>query len=207
MNNLSQNINYLITHFGYTQALVAEKTGINKATINSITTGRSKDPQYFTLLALANFFGISIDVLMTGSPTDLIDSKKSSETKPLKNIIPILETNQIEDFLGWGKTPSKKIEVESSLNPRCFVIVYSGKAMFPLFLENTLVIIDPEVETKTNELVLALKDNEYMIRKLTMEGGQHFLIPENHAFPDLPLNKKDKIIGKVISTRNFFDHT
>jgi transcriptional regulator with XRE-family HTH domain len=54
---------------GWTQLELADRVGISRAAITQIESGKTTDPKIGNVVALAYFFGLSLDDLLTESPT------------------------------------------------------------------------------------------------------------------------------------------
>lgn len=66
MNNLKENLAYLIEKHGINPSVLARETGINQPTIFKILAGDSKEPRLSTLKPIADFFRVTVEWLQTG---------------------------------------------------------------------------------------------------------------------------------------------
>ena len=63
IKNLGENLQRLMTEQGVSQSGLARATGVPQPTINRILNSATKEPRHNTLLAIANFFKVTIDEL------------------------------------------------------------------------------------------------------------------------------------------------
>src|SRR5579863_6988609 len=66
VENLTDNLRHLMQLKDISEAALARKTAIPQPTLHKILAGKTNDPRASTLKALADFFEISIDELLTG---------------------------------------------------------------------------------------------------------------------------------------------
>jgi phage repressor protein C with HTH and peptisase S24 domain len=70
MNRLVANLRSLIARQGISENELSERTGVPQPTINRILRGESKDPRDRTVLPLAAFFGVPLEVMKRGDALD-----------------------------------------------------------------------------------------------------------------------------------------
>ena len=71
MNNLKENLAYLIEKHGINPSVLAKETGVNQPTIFKILAGESKEPRHSTLKPIADFFRVSVVALQEGDARGL----------------------------------------------------------------------------------------------------------------------------------------
>src|SRR3990167_1003734 len=75
---LIHNLRALMKKAGINEAELSRRTNIHQATVHKILAGKTEDPRASTLKTLSDFFGISIDELLSGNP--IATSEKSAAT-------------------------------------------------------------------------------------------------------------------------------
>ena len=78
-DNVKQNLIFLRKQRKLTQIELAESIGYSDKTVSKWETGESV-PNVETLVALADFYGVSLDTLTKGSVDDLVENNKQSKT-------------------------------------------------------------------------------------------------------------------------------
>lgn len=112
MVSLGQKISTLRNKRGLSQAQLAEKLGIGTSTLGMYETNK-REPAYQTLVAIADFFGVSVDELLgrkvnfsLSEPNDQMNSNNKPNATDLTNPIlafdgrPIVgdQAQKIRDF-------------------------------------------------------------------------------------------------------------
>lgn len=210
MNNATLNIspvlNSLLSQYKISEAELARKINVPRATINRLAAGRTPDPRASTLNAIAEFFGISMDQLLGKKPPS-IETSQATENVNISTLLPIIS---FEDISHWqGKINeidhTSSIEYASigrELSKSVFALKLQGESMWPQFQENTLLIVDPERSPKNQDFVIVhiAATRDTLFRKLLIEGSYKFLLAINQTFPKINLTCADKILGVVIQT-------
>nr|MDK2851012.1 polymerase [Candidatus Cloacimonadota bacterium] len=71
-----------------------------------------------------------------------------------------------------------------------------GAGIFP----GDLAIVDRALEPATKNVVVALVDGEFMIKRLVIEKGEYWLVPENEEFQPIKITEEaDFIIWGVVT--------
>lgn len=189
------------------EAELARKIRLPRATINRLVSGRTPDPRASTLNAIAEYFNISVDQLLGKKP--LIQNMNGSLITDSTRSIPLLKWEEAMDWethLISTQSPTNQswVSIDQSAESGKFSLKVQGEAMWPQFQENSILIIDPEKEPNNRDFVIChIEDNnELIFRQLLVDGKTRFLKPINNLFSSVLLKERDKIIGVVIQTRN-----
>jgi len=203
---ISNILSYLIKQTRISEAELARKIDVPRATINRLVSGRTPDPRASTLNAIAAYFNVSVDQLLGKQPL-FLDSNQSRVAKPHISI-PIIEW---EAAKSWKKVVSQLkpdmhfdwVMIDPSIDQGKFAICVQGESMWPQFQLNSILVIAPERGAKNRDFVIVhlKKDNEIIFRQLIIENQYKFLKAINSIFPTIQLDNDDKIIGVVIQTR------
>ncbi len=206
INSVGKILSKLIAQHDLNETELSQKIGVPRATINRLTSGRTPDPRASTLQTIANYFDVSIDQLLGHKPlfsesgTKIISEKK-------EDVLPILEWNEADKWeqkINGAKTESMRnwLSFGKTSNPYLFALMVRGESMWPQFEEGIFLVVDPQKQAKSKDLVIAaiLESNEIVFRKIIIEDGCRLLAACNPIFPVIILNEKDKIIGTVIKS-------
>jgi SOS-response transcriptional repressor LexA len=137
-------------------------------------------------------------VLGRGEPT--LDNPGSASIKSLPVLTLAEATNPqkaLENFTG------KRIAVNSSVGQYGFMVRSAGLAMTPRFPEGTLLIVDPDVEARDGDFVLAhaAKIPEAIFRQYLKGETGFYLSPVHADFSPIVMGERDKIIGKLVEAK------
>jgi SOS-response transcriptional repressor LexA len=206
---ISNILNYLLKKAQLSEAELARKINIPRATINRLVSGRTPDPRASTLNAIAQYFNVSVDQLLGQQPLFLDNNHSLIATQHTS--IPIID---LSDGKNWEEVISNLqpdtyydwVMVDPTIDAGKFAIRVNGESMWPQFQTNTILIISPEKEAKNRDYVIAYikKNNEMVFRQYIVEDRYKFLKAINNMFPTMQLEDSDKIIGVVIQTRNTY---
>ncbi|MBI4949077.1 MAG: repressor LexA [Deltaproteobacteria bacterium] len=103
----------------------------------------------------------------------------------------------IEDILGHVALDGRLFNC-----PDGFLLKIEGDSMTGAGIEHgDLVIIRPQNHADTNDIIVAMLDNEATVKRFVRDGARVVLKPENPAIPPIVVGKDREfsIIGKVIS--------
>jgi len=98
MSFIASNLRYLRKHLNYTQSELASKLGVNRSVIGAYEEGRA-EPKLKTLIALANYFDISLDAIITNDLSKANQKSKSFEGNHDLRILPITVDRSTEKEL------------------------------------------------------------------------------------------------------------
>jgi repressor LexA len=88
----------------------------------------------------------------------------------------------------------------------CFLLKVKGESMKgAAILEGDLVLVKPQPDADSGEIVVAMIEGEATVKRLIRKRGQLILQPENRAFDPITMTEKDsfQILGKVIGVFRF----
>lgn len=96
--------------------------------------------------------------------------------------------------------------IESSVpkRPRTFALRVENDSMEPDFPPGTILIVDPDLEPRPGDFIIAKHpDGDPTFKRLTVDGGERFLKPMNPQYPLRPLGEA-RIIGVVRASERIF---
>lgn len=199
---LKRNLQILSEMNNVSEAELCRKTNVPQATLNRLLSGATDDPRVSTLVAIADFFSVSIDQLLgiQSLAPNMVKAKAETST-----FIPILSWKNIKGSAILNYSEQKElqwIETEPS-NKQCFGLKAEGESMWPQFVEGIILIVDPTIKAKHKDFVICYlhKEKETIFRQLIEENQYKILNPINHVFPPIRFTKNDRIIGVVSQAR------
>jgi SOS-response transcriptional repressor LexA len=198
---VAQNLRRLMNLNNVTEAEVSRQTHIPQPTIHKILNGKTADPRASTLRALADFFKISIDELLTG-----IETKRQAS---LTHSIPIISWSECINAQEFIETlsPSKwhKWVVTEPLSEACFAVI-SKPSMAPRFPIGTALVIDPTLQPEDGDIVLVhyLNTFETTLREISIDGPSALLSNLYGNSPPEPITSDISIKGILI--RSIFSY-
>jgi len=206
----------LLREKGWTTKVLAEKTGMSESYLTHIKNGTRRWNED-SLRKLANAFEISpVDLFMQRRKrTDNIDNNVSlpdkADVQLRLGVIPVVGeipsnpspyTNQLMQTTSGYKDIF--ISTINAADASMFALVIDSNNMAPMFYKNDLLIISPEVWTRTGDIGAVEYGSETpkkAIMKVTYSDDFIILSPLNHKDAPVALVRgKDyfKNIGKVV---------
>lgn len=106
----------LLQKYGVSAYKVSKATGVTQSTLSDWKRGRST-PKSENMKKLADYFGVSIDYLMTGKePEDKEPQLKPRDEKDIKNILENTEQLLKQDGLMFDGQPASQEAIDSILS-------------------------------------------------------------------------------------------
>jgi transcriptional regulator with XRE-family HTH domain len=175
---------------------LARHTTINQSVIHRILDSSTLNPLLSTLVALAEYFHISID--------DLVGYKahKTNESSlTLGTLIPLFYQNQLQQT----RDPNQAYEHEMTLLPvskNCFGFVLLNNAMAPKFGKGCTVLIEPDAVIEDGDYVLFYHEqNQQCIFRQFLTDGTHNILKayqEPFSSKEAPDIKNLKFLGVMV---------
>lgn len=205
--NICNTLSGLLKEKGITEAELARRVGLRRATINRITHGITPDPRSSTLQAIAKFFNISIDQLLGNQP---ICTQHTTAKNRYKKV-PILSWQEVPQWNDITNSHAQVLEQHLIESPDGapegdFVLSMTGDSMQPLFNDGCMLVVCTKNTPDNKDFVIAtIRDREETLcRQLIIDGKYKILKPLNPIFPVLSLMPDDLIVGTVIQSHNYF---
>lgn len=179
---IAENLSALLKQNNLPPSQLAQILGIPVMTIRRITSGETEDPRISTLRMIADYFRISIDVLIG---KELKNAPLSS--KKIKSyIVPKITWENLHKLKGsdeinsndWSEWQSLSLNESDSISKKAFALE-SRPSMYPRFPKGTIFIIDPDIRPTDADIVLIrLKENnEFTLRELIIDPPNWRLAP------------------------------
>lgn len=183
---------------GWTQAELAERLGIEPATVSGYERG-TRTPDAKMLKKIAEAFGVH--------PGVLFEDEEVTPTKlpPTVKEIPLFDTDV---SAGNGCFPEAFQPVEFIPVDRKdvdYAFTVHGRSMEPELMEGDIVIVKavPINEVRDGEIVVAIYDNRFFIKRIHFVDSQVVLLSDNDEYAPIIIDPKERfeVIGKVVEIR------
>lgn len=181
------------------QARLVAETGLSKALISNYISGRQK-PSEAAIKKIANVLKVT--------PEELEDifTNLSLEDQSAVMLIPVLGTSSATEEKFILEELESYLPIKKS-NKKQFAVRVEGNCMVdPADPQNSIyhgnyIIVDPEAEASSGDVVLARIDGEYStIKRFFPKGKEIKLIPDNPANNTIIKPTKNvEIVGKVVN--------
>jgi len=219
MKTVAQKIKDAINRKGFaTVKECAQTLGLPYELLRKVV-GEDHIPKDEQLLVYARKLGIEPkDLLFTAyhqkAPAEFkeyFENKVVRETLVTQNRIPLINFVQAGGFgSGTDQYPYPGVAeeyVETDLQGRyLFSMRVKGDSMEPLFFEDEIIIIDPEIQPQPGDYVIIKKDDEEeaTFKQLKKYRGVWVMHPLNPRYEDIEMTKGMRIVGKVIRKQRDF---
>lgn len=183
---------------GLTEAELSRRTNLPQTTLHRILTGETASPRGKSLQAIANYFRLSIN--------DLLTSPDSVSSKNQQHKVRILDwsngcLSNTEDAM-----TSETVLTDADVSKSSFALRMNDSSMDLQFPEGSLLIFDPQRKPQDRcfALVFAEKEDTYFFRQLLCSGSDRYLkslSPDLASVPLRKLEKNDKVIGVLVQAK------
>ncbi|MDF0675184.1 MAG: XRE family transcriptional regulator [Nitrospira sp.] len=199
---------------GLTEKELASLVGVPFRTIANILANKTlDDPAVWE--KFAKYFRMDADFLRTGvSP-----NARTTVGLPVKTLhsaaghiqkFPLLRWDQIGQVVTMKTLPEflqaeAMIEATDVSGAYTFAVKVQDDSMEPLFSKEEMIFVNPDLEWKPNDYVIAHHrdgDSESMLLRQVKRIGTHCIPhPLNRKYDDIPVAKEDALWGKVVRLR------
>jgi len=198
LNNLSENLNRLMSKARINSDELARKIGIPATTIKRIRNNEQANPTISTLIPIATFFAVSIDQLIGVNSS--IGSENVTSTALKVSKIPIFSW---QEFIHCAplkpNTESKFILTERLVNEKAFALIIEENDL-DFFPRNSILIVNPkEIPQHGDYVIIINKDHTIAsIRKYIIEIDQIYLKPLMPGMSISTLTSDFQVLGVII---------
>jgi len=205
MNNfetsLSDILQALIHGKRLSIAEVARRTNVPQPTISRIINGEHQRPHKKTLVALSDFFNITVDQLIGLEPLNIPQPSAIGSSQ-----LPVLNCKEINSWPQIKSISHEYVTFDKPIGSNAFALKMPDKSMEPLLTKDTLLIIDPAKEPEYRSLVVVKLHNfdQVVVRQLIKDAGNCYIRPLNQDFDQfemMHLTAQDSIKGIVVEAR------
>jgi transcriptional regulator with XRE-family HTH domain len=183
MNNptlIASNLSILLKQHHLNTNQLAQGLGLPMMTIRRLLSGETEDPRISTLKTIADYFNISIDLLIGDDPRALLVASKKVKSylipKVTWELLPQLEDSEF--LTSVEEWQSISLGNNDAISKKTFALE-SRPSMYPRFPKGTVFIIDPDTAPTDGDIVLIkIKDhNEFTLRELVIDPPDWRLSP------------------------------
>jgi SOS-response transcriptional repressor LexA len=199
---------------GITEKELASAVRVPLRTLVNILAGKDpKDPAIWE--QFARYFRMDVDFLRTGESAharkmvELPGSTSHSAAGHIRKI-PLLTWHQMGQMTTSKDLPGvihaeAMVETTDVSGKRTVALKVQDDSMAPLFSEGEMIFVNPDLEWKPGDYVMAHRPDGHpetiLLRQVKPTGSQCMLHPLNRKYEDLPLTKQDEVWGKVVRLR------
>lgn len=205
MSAFARTLAYLRKGKGLTQQELSKILGLSSSSVSMYERGE-REPSFETLEALADFFNVDMNYLMTGLPSNAIPYSPANQVAPILGRIPagypIFSATEIE-----GYAPIDYADTENY-----FWLRVSGDSMVNAdILNGDLVLIRRQPCADDGQIVAArVNGDEATLKRFRRVGDTVMLMPENPNYSPIPVPASSfrtgdaSIIGVVVELKRKF---
>lgn len=202
---LKLRIESLMKKHKVTNELLSKETGISMSSINRIRMGRS-NPTVDTLLAICNFFGISLQNLANSNDEELFNKTEATNVELEENNISLIKWENLSINSFFDIEPPNFIQLNNNFSPSLFA-VFTPKE-YGIIPKKSLLIIDTKIKPTTGDFIIT-KNKETLgisIVEYLQDLDKDYvcsisLSTENQEKKYYPISNFE-LIGVVIEFRN-----
>lgn len=134
---------------GFSQAELGRRLGVGQSTVAMWESGKN-NPEYGTLLKLADIFGVGIDILAGG-----LTATGGLTIPVLGRVQAGVPITAVEDIIGY-----EDISAEMRRHGEYFALQIRGDSMEPRMKEGDIVIVRRQSVVNNGEIAIVLVGNE-----------------------------------------------
>lgn len=213
---LKKTLKELMDAHGLKSADLSKQTTLPQTTIRYILQGITDNPRIDTVMQLAQFFQVPIELLL-----GLKDERQSPPPSPQKKSrlthsqakttihIPLIDWNEVKFWCANNRAHASIdckswIACKSSLPKESFAlnVTYEGRGVF---LKNSIIIINPQHTFKPDDYVVAsVKKNKPTLKQIWQESNQVYLNAVGGNIPSIKLEPPHIVFGTIVESRTYF---
>ncbi|MBR2503294.1 MAG: helix-turn-helix domain-containing protein [Oscillospiraceae bacterium] len=187
---------------------VANEIGSSSASV--VKWRKGAIPQGITLQKIADYFGVSVDYLLTGetkkSPDILSGVENTISFENFKQI-PIIGTIACGEPILAEENHEGYTNVEINVHAD-FALRCKGDSMAPKFLDGDVVLIRQQPDVENGQIAAVLIDNEATLKRVYKNPDDILLSPENLSYRPMVYSGEEmnniRILGLAIGYTRIF---
>ncbi|MBJ6723654.1 LexA family protein [Geomesophilobacter sediminis] len=185
---------------GMTQQKFAASVGIGQGFLSNIEGGR-KLPSKTLLIALIQTHRLDPDWLIGGAGMAAEGERAAPGAAPSEGATtvkaPLLA--RVPEELPRGGLPAQQYVAVPNLPEGCYAMICHGNFMAPTLRDGDLVILRPDGEKKSGDVVLVNNLwGEPILRRYRIKDEEVYLTADNPAYAPFHPDDKTRIIGVVV---------
>ena len=187
---------------GLSARAVAKKAGISDAHVSHIEHNR-RNPTFDVMMKILKALDVDAKEFLVETGYTTRGQNKKIERGQVIPVISWISAGAWNTATDPYEPGDAEEWIESEVKgTNIFALRIKGDSMEPEFIEGEILVIDPHIETKPGDYVIAKNDdnNEATFKQLKRYGRTTVLHPLNPKYPDIELKKRNgyRIIGKVV---------
>ena len=190
MDKLPKQLKNLMKRQKINESALARKVNIPQPVISRLLSGATSNPRVSTLLALAQYFNITIEALIGA---DNLPSE--TMTKSAHYIYIHTEKTLLDD------TTPQQMMMSSVQDKSAFAYQINNNLLQPIFHSGTTLIISPEKKYSHESFILVKNNNAIYVRQVVILETQKIWL----SIPSIPsmieaMDESITVIGTVIES-------
>lgn len=201
-------------------AELARLINMPQPTLHRIVEGTSTRPHAPSLMAIANYFGLSIEQLKGEAPIPWLAPMDLEILQSGWQKVPLIDWLELAQFTANQEAPASEDHLafkpivlsEVKFEGGSFALKMPDASMDPLFPLNTTLIFDEGIVAKDRDYVLVhlQKDNRYVFRQLIVDAQQSFIRPLSPDLREITLQtlvQEDVICGVLVQSKQEYQRS
>lgn len=199
-----QGLKYIRKKANVTQQKLAEEIGVSRSAISMWETEVCQ-PDYDTMIRLADYFGVTTDELLGLNPNryDDIPVGQGIKIPVLGKVQAGIPVEAVQDILGY-----EEITPELAETGEFFALCIRGESMEPRMLDGDIVIVRQQSDVESGDIAVVLVDGENAtVKKIVKQKNGISLVAFNPVFEPIYYSNEDIeslpviVLGKVVELR------
>lgn len=196
----NENLKKLMNEQHISRKQLSNDLHIAYTTITDWINGKTI-PRNSRLTELASYLHTTVDNLLNPTPDNIINVNQWDSIPVIGTIAcgePILAEENIDSY---QPIPSNLLNYHRDI----FALRCKGDSMSPTIKDGSLVIIHQQPIVEENEIAAVLINDQATLKRIKhTEDGKTILMPDNHEYSPIILNKNDdnRILGKAVNVIN-----
>lgn len=206
--SLSSRIKERLDEIGWSQSLLATRSGVSQSAISKIVLGQAEQSR--KLPEIANALGVRADWLAYGRLPKLVIDSEPESGPTIQSWVPLISWVQAGAFCdspdiyepGDGEA---LIPIPRVVGPHAYALRIEGDSMVSpntmtrSYPPSTIIYVDPDRSPVNGDKVIAKTiDGSVTFKQYRTDGGQHFLVPLNPQYPTITMGEDMHICGVVV---------
>jgi len=186
---------------GMSQSELSRKCGVTPSAISHLEKGNTKSLSGDLLVRMSRALNVSAEWLANG--TGPMSERNTAPGPALRGTVPLISTVQAGNFAeaidNMPPGEGERINVTVPVNAHTFALRVMGDSMEPEFQEGMIIIVEPDLDPRPGDYVIAKNGEDATFKKLIKDGSDYYLKPLNKDYKTKPLGD-GRIIGVVRET-------
>lgn len=195
-----------IKKMGDRPSLIAERSGVSKATVSQWLKGNTREPNYKTLRAVCQYLGIDVEFVLYGAAVKNQEAAAISRKRPR---IPVVGTAQLGEEGYWCELGYPEGHGEAYIDapvstPKAYAVRVRGDSMSPAIRDGWYVVIAPDEACHPGEFVLVqTTDGRSIVKELLWQNVERtalMSVADGHGRLTLRAEEIDRIdpVGAIV---------